>query len=159
MKYIFQYKFYSKTAWKSINLKRLCSKFEVDISKKLLSVRFCLGAVPSVSTKVNWFPVHFPCGHFWPQTSDFFFFSITKLADWPILRCHWLILWSVRTVSLRSFNCIIHLTNPFTINLVIVLNTPKHYHEMLNFHPRTWRCASFCVHFVQYTYACEQGRR
>ncbi len=36
---------------KTKNLKKLCSKFEVDISKNELSVRFCLGVVPSFSTR------------------------------------------------------------------------------------------------------------
>ncbi len=36
---------------KTKNLKKLCSKFEVDISKNELSVKFCLGEVPSFSTR------------------------------------------------------------------------------------------------------------
>ncbi len=36
---------------KSKNLKKLCSKFEVDISKNELSVKFCLSVVPSFSTR------------------------------------------------------------------------------------------------------------
>ena len=41
-----------------INLNRLCSEFEDDISKNELSVRFCLGAVPDfphwMPAKLHW---------------------------------------------------------------------------------------------------------
>ncbi len=48
IKYIF-----SKTCF-TLKLLELCSKFEVDISnKKKLSVRFCLGTVPNISTRWN----------------------------------------------------------------------------------------------------------
>lgn len=46
---------------------------------------------------------------------------------WPQ---HCILRFTVTTVSFRSFNCIIHLSKPFQINLVIVLNTPNHYHDV-----------------------------
>jgi len=44
IKYIFYYKI------KAINITKLCSKFEVDITKIEVPMRFCLGVVPKIAT-------------------------------------------------------------------------------------------------------------
>uniref|UniRef100_A0A673N1G5 glutathione transferase n=1 Tax=Sinocyclocheilus rhinocerous TaxID=307959 RepID=A0A673N1G5_9TELE len=54
---------------KAINLNKLCSKFDVDVSKNELSVKFCLEAVPNVSTRCNLLHINFQCAQY---KCDFF---------------------------------------------------------------------------------------